>query len=356
MPNDVYRYALELYKEADGTRLGRVPLEPDWVPMREWAWFDALRAGREVLDRRSGDGRIAPVWHPSLGEPYLGGFRVELNDGAGEPHVAEIPSTYFARMAASLSLHYRKEGALEPGDRYAYGVLAFAGAEAASNAEPAKVAVRPTVPDFRLGTADLDAALAEATVHGLPVVGDFPVLVPADVLAEVRSHTAAAGDVETGGLLIGHLHRDAGADEVFLEVTAQVPARGTIADASSLAFTPETWNHARASLELRDRGEILCGWWHSHPVKTWCRDCPPEKRRACPLLTDFFSDQDRLLHRTVFSAAYGVALVVNELADDARTLSLFGWREGALQARAFHVTGEAACAAAADTHSEETSP
>lgn len=34
--------------------------------------------------------------------------------------------------------------------------------------------------------------------------------------------------------------------------------------------------------------------------------------------------------------------MVNELADDRRTLSMFGWREGALFLRAFHVAGAAA--------------
>ena len=62
---------------------------------------------------------------------------------------------------------------------------------------------------------------------------------------------------------------------------------------------------------------------------------------ASPLLTDYFSAQDRLLHRTVFPAAYSVALVVNELAEDRSTLSLFGWRQGMVVQRGFQALGAA---------------
>ena len=38
-----YRYALGFYKK-DGDGIGRVPVAPDLDPLREAAWFDALRA------------------------------------------------------------------------------------------------------------------------------------------------------------------------------------------------------------------------------------------------------------------------------------------------------------------------
>jgi hypothetical protein len=51
---------------------------------------------------------------------------------------------------------------------------------------------------------------------------------------------------------------------------------------------------------------------------------------------DFFSDHDHHLHRSVFPAAYSIALVVND-ASDGLSHSCFGWYEGVLVPRGFHV-------------------
>ena len=110
-----------------------------------------------------------------------------------------------------------------------------------------------------------------------------------------------------------------------------------MAGEASLAFTPETWTQVQGAIDLRRRDEIMLGWWHSHPIKAWCAKCPAEKRKKCPLLVDYFSAQDRLLHRTVFPAAYSIALVVKELADDKQTISMFGWRQGMVAQRGFQV-------------------
>ena len=55
------------------------------------------------------------------------------------------------------------------------------------------------------------------------------------------------------------------------------------------------------------------------------------------MASGFFSAQDRALHRAVFPRAYAVALVVNQIAEQEQTFSLFGWRQGLIQARGFHV-------------------
>ena len=78
----------------------------------------------------------------------------------------------------------------------------------------------------------------------------------------------------------------------------------------------------------------MVGWWHSHPVLEWCKDCAPEKRAQCALAQGFLSEDDRLLHRTVFPRAYSVALVVNDL-ESGPTFSLFGWSRGLIAAREF---------------------
>jgi hypothetical protein len=166
---------------------------------------------------------------------------------------------------------------------------------------------------------------------------DAPVFIPRQVFEEASAITRQAGAKETGGILIGHLRRDPEAAEIFLEVTAQIPARDAEADLTSLKFTPEVWTEVRAAIELRRRGEIMLGWWHSHPVREWCRECPIERQQKCAMASEFFSAHDRHLHRTVFPGAHSIALVANDTATDEVTFSAFGWRRGVIEPRGVYM-------------------
>jgi hypothetical protein len=157
-------------------------------------------------------------------------------------------------------------------------------------------------------------------------------------LIEVTSLTREAGEIETGGFLIGHLHHDAAAPDVFVEVSAQVPATETVGEQCRLKFTSESWTAARNAILLRQRGEILIGWWHSHPVRHWdCRNCPPEKQKACTLPQGFLSEHDRSLHRTVFSRAWCIAMVVSDVSYSDPTVCVFGWNRGSLEPRDYYI-------------------
>ena len=171
----------------------------------------------------------------------------------------------------------------------------------------------------------------------------FGLRVPSTKLSAVIRACQKAEGRETGGILIGHLRRDASGPEAFVEVTAQIHARDAKGTSDRLTFTPEAWTSVASALELRARDEIMVGWWHSHPIHEWCKDCSHESRRTCPMARDFFSAHDRALHRTVFPRAYSVALVVNDTGDGRLTLSAFGWRDGQIQVRGFRrlVSGEA---------------
>jgi hypothetical protein len=144
---------------------------------------------------------------------------------------------------------------------------------------------------------------------------------------------------ETGGILIGMLWRDAAAGEIFAEVTAQIPALHTTGTEVKLTFTPETWAAADAALRLRGRGECYLGYWHSHPVREWCkaRECTPEKQKSCALAKDFFSTDDEAVMRAAFPRAYSLAIVANDTAFTDLSFSMFGNREGLMQPRGFFV-------------------
>jgi proteasome lid subunit RPN8/RPN11 len=185
----------------------------------------------------------------------------------------------------------------------------------------------------------LAEAAHESSFQGNADEDDLPLFVPEEVLMEAKALSKQAGAKETGGILIGHLNRDAFVPEIFARVTAQIPARHTESSLTSLTFTSATWTDVRAALDLRRKNEIMLGWWHSHPVREWCKGCSPSSRKACSMAVDFFSAHDHALHRTIFPRAYSVALVVNDLAEDDATFSMFGWRRGLLEARGFYLTG-----------------
>lgn len=332
MPNDHFRYALELLRN-DGAPAGQFPVEVDWEPLRQCVQFAALRRGEPAVDDANAC-PARPEWDETLGKPYLSGFR--LGDAGSRSGSDEqvIPTGFLRSRATNLARQLIDEGKLES-DTYSFRVLAYP----LSRPEPTRYLIDATSMDAvpTVSTGDLGGLLPRAVRCGEPTADEVPVFIPRRVLDECRQLTATAGGLETGGILIGGLSRDAADGGIFLRITAQIAARYNVAAESSLAFTPATWTQVQGAIDLRRRDEIMLGWWHSHPIKTWCASCPPEKRRKCPLLVDYFSAQDRLLHRTVFPAAYSVALVINELADDERTVSMFGWNQGMVVQRGFHV-------------------
>jgi hypothetical protein len=170
-------------------------------------------------------------------------------------------------------------------------------------------------------------------------IDDMPVFVPRRILEEAAERTRVERGTETGGILIGMLWRDAAAGEIFAEITAQIPCEYTSGNNVKLTFTAQTWAAAEAALRLRNRGEVYLGYWHSHPVREWCKgkNCTPEAQKSCHLAKDFFSADDVAVMRAAFPRAYNVAIVVNDTAFTDLTFSMFGNREGVIQPRGFYV-------------------
>lgn len=321
-----------LFFRGNGSPVGEALIEPDWGPARECAEFEALRAGRAA----SSDASVVPVWHESAGEPFVSGFRVRLEgDGEGELFGEE----YFGEQRAQAVAQLVERGALRKGEGFR--------ALTAAVARPRETTRGGGAPRLKLKADDNGAgaapreALAASLTEASAAVGDGdpqdpPVFVPRHVLEEAAALSRGAGPVETGGILIGHLCRDRETGRLFAEVTAQIHARGAEAALTRLTFNASTWTDVRAAMALRRRGEIMLGWWHSHPLREWCKDCAPDRQTECSMRENFFSAHDRALHRAVFPKGYSVALVVNDLPDGRQTFSLFGWRRGRIVPRGFH--------------------
>ena len=161
---------------------------------------------------------------------------------------------------------------------------------------------------------------------------DFPVHVLSEVLAEALRLAGIAGDVETGGVLFGHLKRGADGGGVLLEITHLCPAADGRGDGASFTFTPETWSRAQTVRTERAAGEIMVGSYHSHP--DFCRKCEPERQKVCAMRRPFFSEDDVGLHESVFPAAYSVGLLASH--DGSRFVpSLWGWRDGFISRRSY---------------------
>jgi hypothetical protein len=325
-----YRWALELYRD-DGSTIGRLPVTVDFEPAREHALFQGMRRRLLAADAVAGSSSILPRWDPTEGPPYLVGFDVRFDDAPGEA-LGEIGTEYFRPAARKIGVALVADGRLREGEVFRFRPLAFPAAEGAPANES-----RDVSPGLDLRETALSGLVAGSSVEGAVDEEDFPVFLPERLFEEVRELSRGAGEHETGGFLVGRLHRDASVPEIFLEVTGQLPAMHVISDTDRLTFTERTWTEAQAMLDLRHQGEQWCGWWHRHPVATWCRKCDPEKQRVCRLARDFFSEHDRQVHRAVFPRAYNVALVFNDSALAETSFSLFGWHRGDLCPRGFHL-------------------
>lgn len=342
-----FGFSLALYRE-DRTLLGLVPLAADLEPAREWTRFLGIRRARASTGEGSIETSVQLAWEEGLGEPFLHGFRVVLSQQGEERLGCDfIATSYFAQTVRALLASLVQQGTVAVGDKVLYCCLAkrveSTPSPVASPGFHATEVVRPLL----LHEASLAAYLAAAEPFGAAAPEDIPVFVRREVLEVAERWTLEADGRETAGVLAGHLHRDRGQPDVFLEVTALLPARHTTADATRVSFTAETWTEARSELTRRGQGEIFAGWFHCHPAKNWSTAAAGEQpvtgqpheqplaEEPEPRSLDFFSPLDRTVHRVAFASAHSIALVTTHQVSGAVTHALYGWREGRIEDRGF---------------------
>lgn len=346
-----YQYAVDIVAE-DGRRVGQATVVPDWKPALEWVYFQGIREGRLPAVTAAAFGTVEPIWHPQSGQPYVSGFRAVIPSNGNAEVSRVIPTAYLRALARQTSASLVEKGLLKAGEVFRYAVSAF-GTPMGSMPQPANAggfSVEEIAQPLPLDEAPLDSFFRGSLLAGGDEAdGDTPVFMRRSVLDEAMELARRAGDIETGGVLVGKLYRDrtardvsvgdASACEIFVEVTAQIPAPHTLSQSTRLTFTAETWAAVRAALALRKRDELMLGWWHSHP--DFCRlcNCPVERRRYCTAASPFLSAEDVHLHATCFPCAYQMALLISDSTADGMTSSLFGWWQGMVRVRAFHILG-----------------
>src|SRR5262249_22528571 len=197
-------------------------------------------------------GAVEPIWDDVHGAPFVAAFRaiVPADDGGGAVG-CEIPRTYVRDLVQQAAATLVERGVLRPGTQHRFAVTATP-----TPAVPDTLAAFVIEEDprpLRLVGASLTAFRARSVaVAATDPTGALPVFVPQHILDEtIAAACAAGGEVETGGMLLGVLHRDSdgeasAAPELFLEVPEQLPAGHTRAESTPPTFPPETWCGAPA--------------------------------------------------------------------------------------------------------------
>ncbi len=328
-----YAWTVELAR-ADGSVAARAPLAPDWGPASICARFEGMRRGLvpPVLSSAAGD--IEPCWADD-GPPWVRAIRVTIAaDGA--PLREVVPVAYLGRQVADVARALVASGDLGAGEV----VTPRIAAEPTASCDPPedgapRFALAEVERPLPLRNAPLAAfRTCAASIDGADAASDVPVFVPARVLAKCEALAADAGDVETGGFLLGYLYRDGTLPEIFVAVSAQIPAQHARAERARITFTPATWAALDDVRRARGRDELLVGWWHYHP--DFCAACAPDRRARCALASTFFSREDVSVHH-LFGQAHQTALLVSAV-DGGFERALFGWRAGSVARRGYHLT------------------
>ncbi len=326
-----FRYVIDVLDDA-GDAIGRITAQPDWRAAMAWVRLEGIREGRLRPVVTTGAGSVDPVWNVAAGAPYVEAFRVTIG-----PVVRDIPLTYLRGIVQRAQAALVAQDVLAAGAGFRWVVSAFP-ADAAPAAPADGFAIEEIEHPLPLDEASLAACLAD--VEAVEPSAAMPVFIPQRVLDEAMTVARATPDVEAGGVLVGRLHRDTDSPELFVEITAQVPALHTRATSATLTFTSDTWAAVDAAIALRGRGEGMMGWYHSHP--NWCRlrGCPLERRRRCDVAGPFFSQEDVYLHAACFGAPWHIGLLISDGdITGGMTTSLYGWGQGMVVPRGFHVIG-----------------
>ncbi len=332
-----HRYVAEAL-DLEGRRLGELSLTPDFSPAGEWSHLEGVRCGALDATAHHRSGVVEPVFDQTTGPPYVTGFRVRFDAADPTYNGPEIPWNYFQQCVEGSSAQMVNNGTLRAGEQFVYRVCAILVDRNQQARSPGSdIVIDDTPVTLALESVSLDRCLAGASRLGRSAWSnrDFPVFVPSSVLDEATEMVDAAGERETGGILIGYLRRDSESPELLAEITAQIPATHADAGHSHLTFTADTWSAVSDALALRGRNEILLGWWHSHP--NFCRHCAAVMREQCALARPFFSRDDCELHRTVFDTAFSVALLISDVGEENLRYDWFGWRDGSIVTRGCHL-------------------
>jgi proteasome lid subunit RPN8/RPN11 len=338
------RYVYRLHvEEENGGRVYQLAIDPtDFTRALEADFFDALRRGVYTrYDPPLAGGWIEPRFaEPDSGLPWLAGFFAVVPAPGGSACRREFAASYFRNHAIRFMTQQLRSQGITANTRILYQLAAYQETEHEESVQGTGLQVEPASVAVPLQAGSL-SALGQAEPWDDPRPEDLPVLIPRRVLEEAVEEARRAPEREVAGVLLGHLRRDVQTGEVFKEITALVPAEETEATTTSVTFTAATWARVRKVVEIRGEEEIFAGWVHSHPFRL-CSECPLPVPAECVSKVLFYSSDDVFLMEQTFPRPFMVGLLTAVEPKLERALGhlpvrLYGWRDGEVCPRGFHV-------------------
>ena len=335
-----HRYLVAIQREDQ--RAGPLLVSPDWVPAVEWWHWRRIQLGLEPASMPPPPVIVTPVWDSQLGMPYVAGIRLihqssRESEKVDSSPLWDIPLAFFYPSIQTIFSTMTLVD-LEQLVRSGKVTITADPIEQSADSPIGRFQVKEISNDLPIRETSLCLFEEQLTDQEHPNwdgrnASDFPVFIGSSVVHDMIGQSQKAGESETGGVLVGFLHRDPKSSQIFVEITAQIPALHAQGGRYSLGFTPEAWTSVQDALSLRRTKEIPLGWFHSHPF--FCANCPLERQRTCSLSLPFFSQDDKALHREVFPRAFNVAFLVTNQGPAGLAVNLFGWRHGMIAERSF---------------------
>lgn len=131
------------------------------------------------------------------------------------------------------------------------------------------------------------------------------VIISQRALRHIEGHSVSALELEVGGALLGHAHREA--ERLVVEVLAALPVETEDHGPVHFTFTADTWAQLHRDRADRFPDLEVVGWFHTHPD-----------------LGVFLSSDDVVVHSAAFVLPWHVALVVDPVRGEG---AFFGWHQ-----------------------------
>ena len=306
--------------------------------------FDAFRRGLMDDYQPATEGaRIEPVFRDSSSSsPRAKGFCVHVSLADGREHVCEFDVHYFNSSAIRLRAELQLAKEMAADEELYYRLSAFLDEEeSALQARQPASSLQVTTSNINVGSGRRHDYRTVETWDN-PNPNDLPVLVDLGVMEEIVEEARGDPEREIAGFLLGHVLRDERTQEVFVVVTGLASAAGTTeATGMSVTYTPASFAQVRQIVKLRAARESVIGWYHSHPFRL-CAECPLPTPPECIAKVLFYSMDDIFLMQTTFEIPFMVGLLAAvdpriEQAIGHLPLRLYGWQNGEIKPRGFHV-------------------
>lgn len=342
--------AVVLRLELNGESLARERVRPaDLADAVSEAWRDGcLRRGQPRVPLAELPVRLVPSFKEGSNRRCTG-FELEVTDPRGGSARRAFTIHSLGHVAERAAARLRTAGTLRPGQTYLYEV------ELDRNGAPATTPASMDAQfDFQIKHAPLvflnrplRPLLEKARAVDVVEDDHFPVFYTEAALARAEIASRLGGDavpaVETGGILAGSLCACADSGEFFCVVTDVLEVREAEQTEFSLSYSSRSWTRIQRIMQARQAAEPhrairILGQAHGHNYlpnggKT-CEGCL--QRPTCSLNNVFVSPDDQTWTRAVFAhQPWQLCHIFGLTARGDKVHSLFGLRDGRLQARGF---------------------